>query len=208
MDSAILKQKLEFLEIELEDSCRREADLQRMYNSMLDSFGPSAADQVSDELSKERERFEKEQAEIQAKLNAQLKLVETEVRELRDNLQDCEYRLRTQRLISEEQLMKTRQETFLLQTEKKQLELKLKALEEDDSHSRIVNSLEAKIDSLTQENEAIKANNQRELREARDLADRAVAELKELYCEDLRCSPEEASHDEVKRLKIQVQSLE
>jgi uncharacterized protein YaaQ len=207
MDSAILKQKLEFLEIQLEDSCRREADLQRMYDSMLDSLGPSATDQVSHELSKERERFEKEQVEIQAKLNAQLKLVETEARELRDNLQDAEYRLRTQRLTSEEQLMKTRQGTFLLQTEKKQLELKLKALEEDDSHLKIVNSLEAKIDLLTQENEALKADNQRELQEARDLADRAVVELKKL-CENLRCSPEEVSHDEVKKLKIQVQSLE
>jgi hypothetical protein len=183
-DSAILRQKLEFLETQLGDSRQREADLQWMYDSMLDSFNVSAVDIVSDELLKEKQMFEKEQADLQGRLNAQIKALESENRDLREKLQDLEYRLRTQKLTAEEQLMKTKQEAFQLQTQKTQLDLKLKALEEDDSLSKIVVSLQTKLDLLHNENEGLRNEGERELREARAAADRAVGELKQIYAEE------------------------
>lgn len=183
-DSAILKQKLEFLEMKLEDSRQREADLQWMYDSMLDSFNISTENMVSDDLKKEREQFEKEQTDIQAKLNAQAKALEAEVRELKDQLQDSDYRLRTQKLTYEEQLMRAKQETFQAQNERTQLEIKLKAIEEDETHSRTVVSLQAKLEAMYRDNEKLHEENEQDLKKAREQTDLAVAELKELYAQD------------------------
>lgn len=208
-DEAVLRQQLEFLEMQLQDSKRKEQDLQRMYDGLLDTLGADI-DEVSSMQSKAVKDLKDSQAQLERdheavieRLTAQILSYEKQVRSLKEQLQDTDYKLRTQKLGFEESLMEVRQEALKAKTEKQQLENKLRQQENGAVQTReqLNKSQQLKLDSATKEIEKIKEDCEREVQEVRAQTDAALAELRQIY------EKEKASVEQQLRKALSINSL-
>mmetsp|Transcript_8345 Transcript_8345/g.16515 ORF Transcript_8345/g.16515 Transcript_8345/m.16515 type:complete len:575 (+) Transcript_8345:4266-5990(+) len=183
-DEALLRQKLEFLELQLSDSKQREQDLQRMYDSLLETLDVESEEtKAVKDLKDAQAQLEREHAATVDRLNAQVTSYEKQLRSLKEQLQDTDYKLRTQKLGFEEALMEIRQEALKVKSEKQQLEMKLRLQENGELQSReqLNKSQQLRLDNATKEIEKLKDDCEREVQSVRQQTDAAFTELRMLY---------------------------
>jgi hypothetical protein len=193
-DHAGLQQQVEFLEVQLQDSKQRELNLQRMYNSLLqtldeDTLATSPQTKALEDLRQTLADAEKEHAATLTRLNTQLQSYAKQLRTLKEQLQDSEYKQRTQKLGFEESLMELRKTALTAQTEKHQVELKLRQQRygEEDSREQLSKSQQLRLDYANKEAERLKEECEREVQGVRQQTETALSELRSMYDKEKEC---------------------
>jgi hypothetical protein len=189
IDPAVLRQQVEFLEVQLQDSKQRELDLQRMYDSLLLSLDQDSEEvlvmqtKAVEELKQTQIQVEIQHNDALARLSAQLVAYEKQLRTLKEQLEDSDYKQRTQKLGYEESMMEIRQEALKLKSEKHQLELKLRMQESGEVQSRdqINKSQQMRLDTQSKEIERLKEECEQEVQAVRQQTDAALIELRQIY---------------------------
>jgi hypothetical protein len=189
IDPAVLQQQVEFLEVQLQDSKQRELDLQRMYDNVLLSLDQDSEEvlimqtKAVEDLKQNQIQVEIEHNDALARLSAQIIAYEKQLRTMKEQLEDSDYRQRTQKLGYEESLMEIRQEALKLKSEKHQLELKLRMQESGEVQSRdqINKSQQMRSETHSKEIERLKEDCEHEVQAVRQQTDAALIELRHIY---------------------------
>ena len=125
--SLLLQQKLEFMQLELEDSKQRESRLQQLYETLLASMSaPAQVEPVDSAAIEERHRREMERVAEEAR--AKVRESQDQLRLIQDTHRECEFSLRTQKLSYEETILELKQQIYQLNNDKSHLSMKVKLL--------------------------------------------------------------------------------
>ena len=183
VDVQSLTQKVEFLEFQLEDYQRREAQLKSMYESLLQSFSSPSADAPAQcDCSREKDRLQRE-----------LEAGRTEWEAAQQQVRDLDFRLRDQNLEHEQTVLELNKRIVKLEGENKELSWKSKQLAASEARSakwRNVKSLRPHITKLktdlssiksawTGDSDALKQLLQESIYCVRDIYEEQLARVKE-----------------------------
>ena len=135
MESALLQQKVEFLEMEVEEIRRREENLKRVNNSLMLAIGNEPAlfkDQTVNELQKAYEALMSDIAVIKKKNKDEITSLEKQMQELFLSKKELQIDLRHQKTTAESEKYELLTVIKQLESENIQLENSLKKLAEQD----------------------------------------------------------------------------
>ena len=192
ISEALLKQKIEFLEIELDEFKKKEDSYRRTNDSLLQALGTSDTPsltvtpmqaQTIQELKKTNEQQEKELFELKSRYKDRISTLEKEKQQLILLNKDLEYSLKQQRLSMESEKLEIISQLQKLESDKLSVEHALKSYEQDRSHSQELFKYqqELKIAELQHQLEFHKEESRTELLRSRKDTDKAVIELKSMY---------------------------
>ena len=209
-DPEILKQKLEFMQIELDEAKSREASLKNMYESMLKSLTNntdySVPSQTPQQLKDAQDQHTAELNSLKSKHKEVIDSYESHLSVLKNTNSDLEYQLREQKMKSEDAVLKLKQENYLLTEQKRELENKIEELNSKNDKKK-AERLESEVDKLNKELEKSKLDAEEDLKSAREQTQQCLQELKEIYQQD-----KQALEKQVEKLqwelKLQKEQLE
>jgi hypothetical protein len=141
MENALLQQKVEFLEMELEEVKRREENLKRVNHSLMQAINnePSILkDQTLSELQKANEQYLNELTSLKKKYKEQLSLLEKQTRELFLSKKELQIDLKHQKTSAESEKYELLGIIKQLESEKLDLEKSFRKKEEDDRNNTIL----------------------------------------------------------------------
>lgn len=125
MDDPALRQQVEFLQLQLTDSKKKEDRLKEMYDLLLASVGAQAPERGCDEKALE-DKHAREVETLKEEFAAKIRDLEDRLKQALDAQRDSEFSLRTQKLSYEESILELKQQIYQLNNDKSQLALRLK----------------------------------------------------------------------------------
>ncbi|OMJ88876.1 hypothetical protein SteCoe_9080 [Stentor coeruleus] len=208
-DILLLKQKLEFMQLELDDAKSREAQLKSMYDSMLRSFSydsPRLTASSSVELKSAEEKHTQERLKIKIKYKEKIRNLEKKVTELKEINCNLDEKLSEQEgnfNISKNILEK---EIIILKEQKREVDYKMN--EATENLTRIIERKNENISKLKEELEEVKREAADEISKITEGTNKSILELKAIYEQE---KPMRRSLDDsvtYEKLKYEFQSLQ
>eukprot|EP00357_Protocruzia_adherens_P001004 CAMPEP_0115040520 /NCGR_PEP_ID=MMETSP0216-20121206/44868_1 /TAXON_ID=223996 /ORGANISM="Protocruzia adherens, Strain Boccale" /LENGTH=960 /DNA_ID=CAMNT_0002421757 /DNA_START=172 /DNA_END=3054 /DNA_ORIENTATION=- len=188
--SALLEQKVELLEMQLEEAQAREENLKRLQDTMLSAFGDSDSGGNRDEINKEldlaREHHQKDMDELKEAHQIELERMKAEIENTVNTYQREFNDLREREGTLDKRECKWKDEIQTLANEKSVLEEKIKTLESELTF--VKDDIEKEIQRrLIEENSSVshmKDQHEKEIAHLRDESDKAIVEIRQVYEQD------------------------
>lgn len=178
-DPIVLKQQIEFLQLELDDLRCREIQTKSMYESMLKSFSsPSNSASSSEELKVLKENHCQELRMLESKHRQQIQTYERKLEDFTNQQSDHEDTLKRLQSRHEENLNTLKFDILKLQEEKSRLEYKLS---EKDQIEKTVEKLNNEIIKLKSTIDQQKFSADDEIRQMREDCNRNLEDLRKIY---------------------------
>lgn len=178
-DPIVLKQQIEFLQLELDDLRCREIQTKSMYESMLKSFSsPSNSIQSSEELKVLKENHSQELRMLETKHRQQIQVYERKIEDFANQQSDHEDSLKRLQSRHEENLNSLKFEILKLQEEKSRLDYKLN---EKDQIEQTVEKLNNEVNRLKSKIDQQKFTADEEIMQMRENCNKNLEDLRKIY---------------------------
>ncbi|OMJ71543.1 hypothetical protein SteCoe_30216 [Stentor coeruleus] len=178
-DPFLLKQQIEFLQLELEDAKCHEVQMKSIYESMLKSFtSPSESSSAAEELKILKENHSQELRILENKNRQALQACERKIEDIihaNSILEDNQKRIQARNEETQNQL---KFEILKLQEEKSRLEIKLK---EKENNENIIEKLNKEITKLKNAMDQQKFHADEELMLLRENCNKNLEDLRRIY---------------------------
>ncbi|OMJ73293.1 hypothetical protein SteCoe_28043 [Stentor coeruleus] len=187
ISEALLKQKIEFMQIELDEFKKKEENFRRTNECLMQALGTNDSTSINshahEELKKTNEQLEKEIFELKTRYKDKVALLEKEKQELLLSSKELEYSLKQQRLAMETEKLEIVSQLQKLESDKLAAEQALKSYEHDKSYQQELQKYQTdmKVLDLQRQLELQREESRNELTKARQESDKAIIELKQMY---------------------------
>ena len=158
-------QKVEFLEMELQESKERESKLKKTYDSLLgllNATSPAFRNHTESELSKVNDTYQRELSDLKRKSKEEKDRLESECRALRKHCTELELDLKQGGVTAEREKLEMRQVISQLEADKSALESTLQAEEAEKCRQSLKGDLSQRLQQLTIQFEQYKEASDRE----------------------------------------------
>ncbi|OMJ96069.1 hypothetical protein SteCoe_452 [Stentor coeruleus] len=178
-DPFLLKQQIEFLQLELDDAKCREVQMKSMYESMLKSFSsPSEYSTSSEDLKVLKENHSQELKILETKQYQIIQTYERKIEDLTHNNIDLEENLKRIQARNEENQNQLKFEILKAQEEKNRLESQLK---EKENVEKTIEKLNTEIGKLKKIIDQQKFTCDEELMQLRENCNKNLEDLRRIY---------------------------
>ena len=192
ISEALLQQKIEFMQIELEEYKRKEENNRRTNESLMQALGGTENNSLNvliiqiqslQELKKTNEQQEKELYELKLRYKDKISSLEKEKQELMIINKNFEYSLKQQRLALESEKLEILSQLQKLESDKLSVEQALKSYEHDRSHQieKQKYQTDLKLIDLQRQLELQREESRNELIRNRQESDKSIIEIKAIY---------------------------
>ncbi|CAG9332272.1 unnamed protein product [Blepharisma stoltei] len=187
-DPELLKQQLEFLQLELDDAKAKEIQMKNMYESMITSL--TSADTSALQTNSSIEELNKVKAEYETLINTIKKKHKDKVKKLKAELNnyiaknsELESTQNDYRKNFEDKIIELTHEIQIITEQKKEMENSLKEIVEN-SDKKLIERLRHEIESLQQEIEFVKDENEQDIRRIHEQNSKNLQDFKDIYEQD------------------------
>ncbi|OMJ69790.1 hypothetical protein SteCoe_32389 [Stentor coeruleus] len=178
-DPFLLKQQIEFLQLELDDAKCREIQMKSMYESMLKSFSnPSESSTSSEDLKVLKENHSQELKILETKQRQIIQTYERKIDDLSHTNTNLEENLKRIQARNEENQNQLKFEILKVQEEKNRLQSQLK---EKENAENTIEKLNTEIGKLKQMIDQQKFNYDEELLQLRENCNKNLEDLRRIY---------------------------
>lgn len=178
-DQILLKQQIEFFQLELEDARCREVQMKSMYESMLKSYsGPSESSTLEEELKVLKENHSQELRMVEAKQRQQIQVYERKVEDLVNANCDLQENAKRVQARHEETVSQFKYDVLKLTEEKNRLQYQLKEQENKDETIEKLNNDVKKIKNSWEKD---KFAHDEELLKMRENCNNTLEDLRKIY---------------------------
>ena len=192
MHEALLQQKIEFLEIELEEYKRREEDLRAQNDSLMNLINNptqdplkvlTTQDQTIEELKKSNEQYSKDLSQIKQNYKDQIAKLEKSNYELALQNKELNLDLRQFQIQTDSEKYELRDQIKKLESDKLSLENSLKSYQHDSEHEQSLSKyqFQLKLHEAQRELEIQKEEARKDCLKIQQEADSAIIEIKSLF---------------------------
>ncbi|CAG9316570.1 unnamed protein product [Blepharisma stoltei] len=187
IQEALLLQRLEFLQIELDDAKKREQNLKKVNESLLQAMTVNDPNPIKDhtieELQKSNEQLMKDIQQTKARHKEQINSLEKQNNELSLSVKELQLDLKHQKVIFESEKFDLLSRIQKLEADKLSLEQSSKVNQDDKNHGHELYKLktELKMQDVRREADILKEESRNEILTVRQEADAAILELKTLF---------------------------
>ncbi|CAG9322065.1 unnamed protein product [Blepharisma stoltei] len=183
-DPLLLKQKLEFLQMELDDLKAKEQQQKSMYESMIKSL-TSDTDQIlsnkaSEELQKVESQYQTQIQAMKAKHKQKINALEEKLKDYKEKNYELEKAFKDQKSEYDEVILQLKQENCSLAFQKREIEGKLKEICVKPDN-RVNDRLIKENENLRKEIDRVKEESEEDIKKSREQAQKHIQELKEIY---------------------------
>jgi hypothetical protein len=183
----LLKQQIEFLQLELEEAKSRENQLKSMYDSMLRSFSmdspkltvKNTQTSTSVELKSAEEKHTQERIRIKLKYKEKIRNLTKENEQLLEDKNELE--LKVNDCIQNQETLKNLFQKEIISLRNQRTDSERKANENYDTMQKIISRKNEIISNLKSELEELKKENAEEISRITEDTNRSLSELKAIY---------------------------
>ena len=218
MNESLLKQKIEFLEFELEKVKEKDQNHQKMNESLLQILGQNEESiinvipiqaQTLIELKTSNEMQRKEIQDQKIRYKDELLLLEKEKNQVILENKELGYRIKQQRITFETEKLEIFSQMQRFQAEKLSVEQALKSYESNNAYQQSIRDfqVDSKVVDIQRQLEIQIEEHKNELLRSRQASDRVIIELKIMYDKEIDSFKEQILHLQA-RLKTNSEEIE
>lgn len=195
VSEALLEQKIEFMQIELDDLKKKEENLKKTNECLMQALGSTDSlltvtnkqTASMQDLKRTNEAQARELSELKTTYKDKISSLEKEKQELLMKVNDLEYSLKQQRIAMETEKLEIISQLQKIESDKMSVEQALKSYENDRNFQKdfFKYQQELKINDLTKQLDLSKEESRNEVMKTRQESDKALMDLKLMYEREL-----------------------
>lgn len=182
-DPELLKQQLEFLQLELDDARAKEIQSKCMYESMIKSLTvESSLHTVSlEEMNKLKSDYSTQITSLKKRYKEKSSNLKNTIEKYKEQNLELECNLREIKIKHEDKITKISQDIYTFNERGKETDCSFVS---DSADKKTIDRLRVEIDNLHKEIDTIKEESEQELIRTRDQSNRNIQDFKEIYEQD------------------------